>query len=330
MALQIVPANINFDFMRLHKLMIVISVLAALGTALLLYTKGLNLGTDFGGGILMEVQTPQPANIPDLRDDLDALGLGTVNIQEFGAADRVLIRIGQQRSDTMDASAAQQAAISKVRARLDEKLGQIDGTGVTYRRVEFVGPQVGGELIRKGIWAVVLSTLGVLLFVMLRFQWQFGLSAVIALLHDTLLTIGLFALTRAEFDLSTLAAVLMIGGYSINDTVVVFDRVRENMRKYRKMPLPDLINMSVNATLSRTVLTAGTALLALIALYIFGGAVIKGIVGALIWGILVGTYSSVFVATPILIYLGLKQENVTGSGTGKVDITKPSVPAAGI
>jgi preprotein translocase subunit SecF len=296
MALQIVPANINFNFMRWHKLMIAISLLAALVTAVLLYTEGLNLGTDFGGGILMEVQTPQPANITELRDELDKLDLGTVNIQEFGAADRVLIRIGQQGSDQ-----AQQAAIAKVR----EKLGE----GMNYRRVEFVGPQVGEELIHKGILAVVLCTLGVLFFVVLRFQWQFGVSAVFALLHDTLLTIGLFALTRAEFDLSTLAAVLMIGGYSINDTVVVFDRVRENMRKYRKMPMPELINLSINATLSRTVLTAGTALLALSALYIFGGAVIKGIVGALIWGVVVGTYSSIFVATPMLIYMGLKDEH---------------------
>ncbi len=307
MAFNIVPANTTFNFMRWHKWMIAISVALALGTAALLYSEGLNLGTDFGGGILMEVQTPQPANIPDLRDELETLSLGTINIQEFGSADRILIRIAQQGSDV-----AQQAAIAKVRENLTQKLGE----GVNYRRVEFVGPQVGAELIQKGVLAVVLSTIGVLIFVMIRFQWQFGLSAVMALLHDTLLTIGLFALTRAEFDLSTLAAVLMIGGYSINDTVVVFDRVRENMRKYRKMPLPDLINLSVNATLSRTFLTAGTALLALIALYIFGGAVIKGIVGALIWGVVVGTYSSVFVATPILIYLGLKQE------PPKAEITK--------
>lgn len=295
MVLQIVPANTNFNFMRFHKMMIAISLLLALGTAVLLYTKGLNLGTDFGGGILMEVQTPQPANITDLRDQLDALDLGTVNIQEFGAADRILIRIGQQGSD-----AAQQAAIAKVRESLGESMN--------YRRVEFVGPQVGSELIKKGVLAIVLSSVGVLLYVMARFQWQFGLSAVFALLHDSFLTIGLFAVTRAEFDLSTLAAVLMIGGYSINDTVVVFDRVRENMRKYRKMPMADIINLSVNATLSRTVLTGGTAILALIALYILGGAVLKGIVGALIWGIVVGTYSSVFVATPILIYMGLKQD----------------------
>lgn len=295
MVLQIIPANTNFNFMRWHKLMIVISVLLTLGTGVLLYTKGLNLGTDFGGGILMEVQTPQPADIGQLRDRLDALDLGTVNIQEFGAADRVLIRIGQQGSD-----AQQQATIAKVRETLGEDMN--------YRRVEFVGPQVGSELIKKGILAIVLSSVGVLLYVMARFQWQFGLSAVLALLHDSFLTIGLFAVTRAEFDLSTLAAVLMIGGYSINDTVVVFDRVRENMRKYRKMPMADIINLSVNATLSRTVLTGGTAVLALVALYVLGGAVLKGIVGALIWGIVVGTYSSVFVATPILIYMGLKQD----------------------
>ena len=309
MVLQIVPAQTNFNFMRWHKLAIAISVLASIATGVLLYTKGLNLGTDFGGGILMEVQTPQPANIHDLRDKLETLDLGNVNIQEFGAADRVLIRIGQQGSDQK-----QQAAIVKVRETL--------GEGMNYRRVEFVGPQVGEELIHKGVLAVTLCTLGVLLFVMARFQWQFGLSSVLALLHDTLMTIGLFAVTRSEFDLSTLAAVLMIGGYSINDTVVVFDRVRENMRKYRKMSMPELFNLSINATLSRTVLTGGTALLALVALYVFGGAVLKGIVGALMWGILVGTYSSVFVATPMLIYFGLRNDNPPG-----VTIT-PAKPAA--
>ncbi|HEY1096370.1 MAG TPA: protein translocase subunit SecF [Alphaproteobacteria bacterium] len=291
--LQIFSKTTNFDFMRYHKLMIAISVLLTIGTFVLLGAKGLNLGTDFGGGILMEVQTPQEANVAGLRDKLDNLGLGTVNIQEFGSADRVLIRISQQGTDKQ-----QQEAVEKVRG--------VIGESANYRRVEFVGPQVGAELIKKGIWAVVLSTIGILFFVMMRFQWQFGLSSVLALLHDTLMTIGLFAVTRAEFDLSTLAAVLMIGGYSINDTVVVFDRLRENMRKYRKMSMSDLINLSVNATLSRTILTGGTAFLALTALYFLGGDVLKGIVGALMWGIVVGTYSSIFVATPILIYLGLK------------------------
>jgi len=290
-----IAAETKFNFMRFHKLMIAISFAALIGTIVLLCTEGLNLGTDFAGGILMEVRTPKAKDISELRTELESLNLGHIHLQQLGSDDQVMIRMGQQEGD-----GAQQKAIEMVKEKI--------GPDAEYRRVEYVGPQVGQELINKGIWAIVLSSVGILGFVMLRFQWEFGLSSVIALLHDTVLTIGLFAITRAEFDLSTLAAVLMIGGYSINDTVVVFDRVREMMRKYRKMPMPELINKSINATLSRTFLTGGTAILALIALWFLGGTVIRSFVAALIWGIVVGTYSSVFVATPILMYLGLNKE----------------------
>lgn len=290
--LKLVPDVTNFDFMRLHKVMIALSAAAMIGTFVLLGTVGLNFGTDFAGGILMEVQTPKADDTASLREELNSLGLGSISLQEFGEKGRVLIRIAQQKDET-----AQQSAIETVKNSL--------GDGAIYRRVEFVGPQVGRELINKGIWATILSSLGILAYLMMRFQWQFGVASLIALLHDTLLTIGLFSLTRAEFDLTTLAAVLMIAGYSINDTVVVFDRVREMMVKYRKMPLPDLFNLSLNATLSRTILTGGTAIMALVVLYFLGGPVIRGFVGALIWGILVGTYSSVFIATPLLLYMGL-------------------------
>lgn len=285
----------NFDFMRWRALTIGLSFAMMIGTIVALMTVGLNLGTDFAGGILMEVQSPKAENVTELRQELGTLDIGTINIQEFGEKGRVLIRIGQKDAE------GQQATINSVKEKL--------GNDTVYRRVEFVGPQVGQELIKKGIWAVVLSSLGILAYVMLRFQWQFGLASVFALLHDAVLTMGLFVITRAEFDLSTLAAVLMIAGYSINDTVVVFDRVREMMAKYRKMPLPELFNLSINATLSRTILTGGTAILALLALYILGGQVLRGFVGALIWGIIVGTYSSVFVATPMLLYLGLSKEH---------------------
>jgi preprotein translocase subunit SecF len=294
--LKLVPDTTTFNFMRWHKLTIAISVIGMILTVILLCTEGLNLGTDFAGGILMEVQTPKAENLAELRTELNTLDLGTVNLQQLGNNDQVLIRIGQQPGEN-----GLQKAVQSVKDKI--------GAGAEYRRVEFVGPQVGQELINKGIWAVVLSSLGILAFIMVRFRWEFGLCAVIALLHDTLLTVGLFTITRAEFDLSTLAAVLMIGGYSINDTVVVFDRVREMMGKYRKMPLPELFNMSINATLSRTILTGGTAILALIALWFLGGSVIRGFVSALIWGIIVGTYSSVFVATPLLMYLGLKEDH---------------------
>lgn len=294
--LRFISKPTNFDFMRWHKLSIAIAVIGMLGTLVLLYTEGLNLGTDFAGGILMEVQTPKARNLSELREELNTLDLGTINLQQLGNEDQVLIRLGQQEGEN-----GLQKAVEIVKEKI--------GAGAEYRRVEYVGPQVGKELIKKGVWAVILSSLGILGYLMLRFRWEFGLCSVIALLHDTLLTMGLFTITRAEFDLSTLAAVLMIAGYSINDTVVVFDRVREMMGKYRKMPLPELFNLSINATLSRTILTGGTAILALIALWILGGEVIRGFVSALIWGIVVGTYSSVFVATPTLLYLGLKQEH---------------------
>lgn len=285
----------NFNFMRFHKAMIAFSAALSIGTVVLLMTMGLNLGTDFAGGMLMEVQTPKAKDLGALRSELETLDLKALQLQQFGGDDRVLVKVGQPNEGQTQ---------EQLVATIKEKIG----TDANYRRVEFVGPQVGKELINKGVWAVVLSSLGIMGFLMLRFQWQFGVCSVIALLHDTLLTVGLFAITRAEFDLSTLAAVLMIGGYSINDTVVVFDRVRELMQKYRKMPLQELFNLSINATLSRTILTGGTAILALVALWVLGGPVLRGFVSALIWGIVVGTYSSVFVATPLLMYLGMKDD----------------------
>lgn len=294
--LRFISKPTNFDFMRWHKLSIAIAVIGMLGTIVLLFTQGLNLGTDFSGGILMEVQTDKAKDMSKLRADLNNLDLGTVSLQQLGDANQVLIRLGQQPGEN-----GLQKAVEAVKTEI--------GGDAEYRRVEYVGPQVGKELINRGVWAVVLSSLGILGYLVMRFRWEFGLCSVIALLHDTILTIGLFTITRAEFDLATLAAVLMIAGYSINDTVVVFDRVREMMQKYRKMPLPELFNLSINATLSRTILTGGTGILALIALWFLGGEVIRGFVSALIWGIIVGTYSSVFVATPMLLYLGLKQEH---------------------
>lgn len=295
--LRLIPEKTNFDFMRVHKVMTAISVFGMVATVVLLCTVGLNLGTDFAGGMLMEVQSKKAEDMSQLRTDLENLDVGTINLQEFGEKGRVLIRVGNPKGEGEE---AQKQAVESIKSVL--------GEDAVYRRVEYVGPQVGQELVKKGFIAVILSCVGILIYVMARFQWQFGLGSVVALLHDTLLTIGLFCLTRAEFDLTTLAAVLMIAGYSINDTVVVFDRVREMMQKYRKMPMPELINLSINATLSRTILTGGTAILALIVLYFFGGPVIQGFVGALIWGIVVGTYSSVFVATPLLLYLGLNDE----------------------
>ena len=250
---------------------------------------------------MIEVKTPEEPNLGELRGLLNDLALGAVSIQEFGAPDDLLIRLPQQSGGPE----AQQMAIEDVRNALNDvyaDVGEVD-----YRRTEFVGPQVGEELKQQGMMAVLFSMIGILAYVWFRFEWQFGVASIVALVHDAIATIGLFALTQMEFNLSTVAAILMIAGYSINDTVVVFDRIRENLRKYKKMPLGELFNMSVNDMLSRTLMTSLTTLLALVALYMFGGAVIQGFIYALIFGIVVGTYSSVFVASPVLLLTNLKR-----------------------
>jgi len=263
-----------------------------------LFAQGLNLGIDFRGGILLEVGTDGPANLSEMRGKLGALNLGEVNLQGFGADDVVLIRVQKQAGE----EDAQAAAIGKIKETL--------GEGIEIRRQEFVGPQVGSELIRAGLLAILFSLGGILVYVWFRFEWQFAVAAVIALMHDTIATVAMFSLTQMEFNLSTVAAVLMVAGYSINDTVVVFDRMRENMRKYKRRPLAEIIDLSLNETLTRTLLTSGTTLLALVALFIFGGEVIRGFTVALFWGILVGTDSSILIAAPLLIFLKLRPEQL--------------------
>ena len=290
--LRLVPANTKIEFVNKRLIAFVLSAMLVLSSAGLFFGKGLNLGIDFLGGILIEIRTNGPADISDLRVQLDGLGLGEVSLQEFGSADDVLIRV--QRQDGGDS--AQQKAIDVVKAALGS-------TVVEYRRTEFVGPTVGAELKRVATWAVLAAIGAILLYIWLRFEWQFGIGAVVALGHDVITTIGLFSLLALEFNLATVAAVLTIAGYSINDTVVIYDRVRENLRRYKKLPLEELFNKSINETLSRTVMTSVTTLLALFALYVFGGAVIRGFAIALIWGVLIGTYSSIALAVPILLYI---------------------------
>ncbi len=243
----------------------------------------------------MEIRTQGPADISRLRSTLNGLSLGEVQLQEFGQPTDVLIRIERQAGGEK----GQQTAINKAKAAL--------GDEVNYRRTEFVGPKVGGELIEAGVTAVLLAMAAMLVYIWFRFEWQFGVGAVAALLHDVALTIGVFALLGLEFNLSTVAAILTIAGYSINDTVVVYDRVRENLRKFKQMSLNDLLNLSINGTLSRTLLTSVTTLIALGALYFFGGEVIKGFSFAMIWGVIVGTYSSIFIAVPLLVYMNLRR-----------------------
>jgi len=295
--LRLVPDDTKIGFMRLRRIMLPLSGLLAVLSIVMFFAVGLNLGIDFKGGSLIEIQTKEsPANIAELRQTVGQLGLGDVQIQEFGAPDEVLIRVVQQEGGEL----AQQAVIAKIRNAL--------GDSVEYRRVEIVGPTVSNELARTGTIAVLVSLFAILVYIWFRFEWQYAIGAIIATLHDVILTIGVFALLQLDFNLSSIAAILTIVGYSLNDTVVVYDRVRENVRRYRKMPLADLLDLSVNQTLSRTIMTSLTTLLALIALYVFGGEVIRSFVFAMIWGVLVGTFSSIYVASPVLLYLGANRD----------------------
>ncbi len=300
--LKLVPSDTKIPFMSWRRYAVPASLALALLSVIVAFVPGLNFGIDFRGGILIEVRTQGPADLGQMRASLGDLGLGEVALQEFGQDTDVLIRIERQPGD----SEAQNAAVQKVRNTL--------GEGVDYRRVEFVGPKVSGELIEAGAIAIVLAIVLMLVYIWFRFEWHFGLGAVIALIHDVLLSIGFFGVTQLEFNLSTIAALLTIVGYSINDTVVVYDRVRENLRKYKSTPLLDVLNRAINDTLSRTTMTSLTTLLALLALFLFGGEVIRGFVSAMIWGVLIGTYSSIFIAAPLLMTLGLERQRAREIG----------------
>ena len=296
------PHGTRLPIMEWRRVAISISWVLAFLALLLLVTKGLNYGIDFKGGSLLEVQSKAgPLDVAGLRDKLGRLGVGGVQIQDLGNPTDALIRVEQQAGgDT-----AQQAATRKVQDAL--------GDGVAIRRVEVVGPAVSSELKFAGIVSLVVSLLGILLYVWFRFEWQFACAAVLALVHDVFITTGMFALLRFEFDLTVVAALLTLAGYSINDTVVVFDRIRDNLRKFKKMPLLELMNRSLNETLSRTVLTATTVFLAVLALYVFGTEAIHGFAFAMLFGIIIGTWSSIFVAAPFLLLFGVKREGWSGS-----------------
>ena len=309
--LKLIPDDTKIPFSRWRYVAVGLSLVVMVAAVVLLVTRGLNFGIDFKGGILIEIATDGPADIGSIRSDLGGLGLGEVQIQEFGQADDVLIRVASREGD--DADRASQAVVEKIKGAL--------GDDVEYRRVEVVGPQVSGELVEDGILAVLVSVALMLLYIWFRFEWQFSLGAVVALVHDVLATIALFCLLQIEFNLQSIAALLTIVGYSMNDTVIVFDRVRENLRKYKKMDLAELIDLSVNQTLSRTVMTSGTTLLALLALFVFGGEVIRGFTFAMIFGIFIGTYSSIFIAGPVLLAVGVSRDATTG-GLGGVSKEK--------
>jgi preprotein translocase SecF subunit len=292
---HLVPANTKIDFIRFHKPALLLSVIMVVGSVILLFTKGLNYGIDFAGGVLMEVQSKQEqvVDLGALRGKLGNLEIGEIVLQTFGAPNTVLIRIPQQH----EGEGATQEAVGKVKAALGDQWD--------YRRTETVGPKVGSELKSSAVWASVLAILGIMGYVWFRYEWQFGINAVLALVHDCVTTVGFFSLTGLEFNLTTVAAVLTIAGYSVNDTVVIYDRIRYEMRRYKTMPMAELINLALNTTLSRTTVTSGLTLLSVLALALFGGEVMFGFSIAMIWGIVIGTYSTICVASPLLLYMHL-------------------------
>jgi preprotein translocase subunit SecF len=295
--------------MDVRRLFIAGSLVAAIAAIALLGVKGLNFGIDFKGGSLFEVrQTTGTLDVGKVRETLGELGLGEIQIQSLDQPGEILIRVETQKpGEGQNAEQAQQAVEGKVRNAL--------GSDFEFRRTEIVGPAVSGELKQAGVIAVSLAILGILLYIWFRFEWQFGVAAILALVHDITITLGVFSLLNMDFGLSEVAALLTLAGYSINDTVVVFDRIRENLRRYKKMPLSELMNLSINETLSRTVLTATTTFLAVLALYVFGTEVIKGFSFAMLFGIIIGTWSSIFVASPFLLWIGVKRD-WSGEGSG--------------
>ncbi len=299
---KLVPDQPNVPFLGLRKVFFAFSLVLVIASIGIFAVKGMKYGIDFTGGIMIEVKTAEPGRIGMMREQLKGLGLGSVELQEFGAADDILIRV--QAKDSSEK--AQSAAVAAVKQAL--------GEGIEYRRTEVVGPKVSDELFWNGLYAMVSAIMAILIYIWFRFEWQFGMGAVIALTHDVISTIGVFSLIQHEFNLATVAAVLTIAGYSINDTVVVFDRVRENLRKYKTMPMAELLNKSANETLSRTVMTSVTTLLALLALYFLGGEIIRDFAFAMIWGVIIGTYSSVCVAVPLLLRLGVERRSTDDDG----------------
>ncbi len=290
--LRIIKTGTDIKFMKIKRLTLFISSFLFLLSLFSIFTKGLNLGIDFTGGSLIEVRFKENISLNNLRSEMNKLNLGEIQLQTIGEENDVVIRVQDKNND----ATTQTKTIEVIKNSLKDK-------SVDYRRTEFVGPKVGGELVNAGIIAVIFSLIGILFYIWLRFQWNFAIGAIIALIHDVILTLGFFSVLQLEFNLATVAAVLTIAGYSINDTVVIYDRIRETMRKYKQITFDEIINLALNGTLSRTLMTSLTTLLALTALFIFGGVVISSFIIALIWGVIIGTYSSLYVASPLLIFL---------------------------
>jgi preprotein translocase subunit SecF len=306
--LRIVPDDTKFDFMRFRRISFPISALLSVLAVFLYFYHGLNFGIDFVGGTLIEVRNKSgPADLAKMRNTLSSLGLGEIQLQQFGGPTDVLIRTAQQPGG----EAAQQAAVQKIRSAL--------GDEVEYRRIDVVGPRASTEFLATGTIGLVVAIFAILIYLWFRFEWQFALGAMIANVHDLVLTIGFMSVTQIDFDLTSIAALLTILGYSLNDTVVIYDRIREMLRRYKRMPMTDLLNISINSTLSRSIITHVTVTLALLALFLFGGQAIHSFTATMMFGVvLVGTYTSIFIAAPMLIYLGV--------GVGRQESTEPAEP----
>jgi preprotein translocase subunit SecF len=315
--LRLAPENTKFGFMRFRRVSYPFSAFLSIVSVTLFLTVGMNFGIDFAGGTLMELRAKSgTADLAQLRSTGEHLGLGDVEVQGFGNASDVTLRFGLQAGG----DAAQQAAVEKIRHAVEG--------AYEIRRTEVVGPRVSGELVQSGTLGVVVSIIAVLAYLWFRFEWQFAVGAVIATMHDLLLTVGFFSITQLEFNTTSIAAILTIVGYSLNETVVVLDRIREMIRKYKRMSTANIIDMSVNAVLPRTIMTATTVFLALLSLVVFGGQVIRSFSLAMMWGIFVATYSSVFICSPMLIYLGLRSDSVEPAPTEQKAETKPRAKVA--
>jgi preprotein translocase subunit SecF len=306
--IRLVPDGTRIPFFRYRWIAFVWSAVVLLLAIVAEPLVGLNYGVDFKGGILLEAKTPGPADLAKMRQALSSSEIGDAELQEAGSPDRVLIRAPAQEGD----EASQRAAIGKIREVIDREVGQ----GVTYERAEFVGPKVSSELLKNGIYAVLVSLAGVFAYLWFRFEWQYGLGAIASLVHDVSATIGIYALFRIEFNLSSVAAILTLVGYSLNDTVVIYDRVRENLRRFKTMPIADLLDLSINETLARTLMTSLTTLVALLPLWLLGGLVIRDFTVIMIWGVIIGTYSTIYIATPVLYYLNIRPRTAPPAPAG--------------
>ena len=292
-----IKRGLKIDFLKIKNIATILSVIAIISSLFFLVYKNLNFGIDFKGGTLIELKKDNDLTIAEIRNQLSDLNIGDIQIQTFGSDNIILIRI--ENSSNLVAN-ADMNTIELIRSNL--------GNDITIQRTEIVGPKVSSELIQKGIIAIVIAVFLMLFYIWIRFEWQFSIGAVTALIHDVIITMGIFSLLQIEFNLSIIAALLTIIGYSMNDTVVVYDRIRENLRKYKQLDIYDLINQSLNETMSRTLLTSVTTLLALFSLYFLGGEVLRGFTLAMIIGVFIGTYSSIFIASQMILYLNVKRD----------------------